>query len=111
MPEGHPLRVTGAAIRSAVELDGEIAVVFYFPLEKMEPEKQARKVLELMRPSFPKSIKVVVAQPEKRGAGDDDGFVFMHRGDDWRQDATAEETALVKSLISDVPGDAPSASP
>lgn len=102
MPPGHPLAVTRAAIRSAVELDGEIAVVFYTPLEKMEPEKQASKILELMRPSFPKSTKVVVVQTEQGGV--DGGFVFMHRGDAWPRDATAEESALVQTLLRDVPG-------
>ncbi len=108
MPAGHPLGVTRAAIRSAVELDGEIAVVFYLPNEKMEPSKQASKALELMRPSFPKSTKVVVVQTEKQGESSVDGvFVFMHRGDDWKLDATAEESALVQTLLRDVPAGAP----
>jgi hypothetical protein len=108
MPAGHPLGVTRAAIRSDVELDGQIAVVFYLPNEKMEPSKQASKALELMRPSFPKSTKVVVVQTEKQSESSLDGvYVFMHRGDDWKLDATAEESALVQTLLRDVPAGAP----
>lgn len=108
MPPGHPLGVTRAAIRSAVELDGEIAVVFHLPKEKMEPSKQASKALELMRPSFPKSTKVAVLQTEKQGESSVDGsFVFMHRGDEWKLDASAEESALVQTLLRDVPAGAP----
>jgi hypothetical protein len=104
MPPGHPLGVTRAAIRSAVELDGEIAVVFVRPVEKIEPPQQANKSLELMRPSFPKSTKVVLVHADDQNLSVKTGFVFMHRGEEWRQDATAEESALVETLLRDVPG-------
>jgi hypothetical protein len=107
MPPGHPVGVTGAAIRSAVELDGEIAVVFFRPVEKIEPPQQAKKILELMRPSFSKSTKVVVVHPDEQSViSVKTDVVFMRRAEEWRQDATAEEGALIDTLLRDVPGGA-----
>ena len=107
MPPGHPLGVTRVATRSAAELGGDIAVIFYVPIERIAPAAQAAKILELMRPSFTESTKVAAIQAEKQGAVSESGFIFMRRGDKWGLAETAAETALVQPLLSDVPAAAP----
>jgi hypothetical protein len=79
------------------ELGGEVILVLFRTSEGASAGQEVQRILDIIRPNFPKSpFKAIVFQQERSGLLSlSASYVFMRRGDDFRQDASPTELSAV----------------
>lgn len=97
----NPPGVTRSCRYNVPELGGDVVLLMFQQPEGISASQQVESILDVIRPAFPKSpFKAIILQQERSGLiSATPSYVFMRRGNDFRQDASqAELSTVIKAL-------------